>query len=294
MVRLIGRLGRSGAALLLAALLLVACSTAPKRPAEIFTGRDRAADQLELANQEADRGNYTAALEQLAEARRLALSTDDPPLIVRTGLSLGNILYFLGRREEADEAWQAALAEAGRVGDRELEAICYIYLERAKLLDHLAGTRKADPAAIRDRVQTELGAVKTDSLAQALGWHVIGLAEKELGRWDAAVEALNKALAIHEKGNYLEQAAYDWYLIASVWSVAKDYAKALAALEQALALDRRAENAYGLGSDWFALAEVYTRAGRQSEAQAAYRRAVDIFRAGGFEDAAAQAEARLR
>jgi tetratricopeptide (TPR) repeat protein len=126
-------------------------------------------------------------------------------------------------------------------------------------------------------VRVALARIKNDALGEALGWTVIGLAEKELRRFAEAENALKKALAIHVGGNYLEQAAIDWYLIASVHSVAGNYDAALDALEQALAYDRRSENSYGLGKDWLARGDVLSKAGRRSEATAAWHRAGEIF-----------------
>lgn len=267
-----------------------ACSSAPKQPAQTRLARDAAAVQLEQANREADRGNYALALSLASEARRLAVSVDDPALRIRTGLSMGNSLFFLGRREEADEAWRAAREEAEAGGDAELAAISRIYRARGDLLSLIipvdgarGGVTPGETIAdIRVRVQAELGAVTTDRLSAALGWIVIGLAEKELGRYREAEEALRKALAIHDKELYLEQAAYDWYLIASVFSVAGQYDDALAALEEALRFDRRAENSYALGQDWLAMGDVYTKAGKRDLAARAYHRAAEIFRSGGF------------
>jgi tetratricopeptide (TPR) repeat protein len=271
-----------------------ACSSAPKRPAEVFLVREAAASQLEQANQKADRGNYNAALSLAAEARRMAVSVDDPSLRIRTALSMGNSLFFLGRREDADAAWRTALDDAETEGDAELAAITRIYRARGELLSALApadgGTTGggAGIEGIRSRVQAELGLLKTDRLALALGWTVIGLAEKELGRYREAEDALRKALAIHEGERYLERTAYDWYLIASVFSVGGRYDDAIAALQEALKFDRRAENSYGLGKDWLAIGDVYSRAGKHDQARSAYQRSAGIFRAGDF---AAEAEA---
>jgi tetratricopeptide (TPR) repeat protein len=111
---------------------------------------------------------------------------------------------------------------------------------------------------------------------------VIGLAEKENRRFTEAEDAVKRALAIHEKDNYLEYAAYDWYLIASIRSVAGRYGEAAAALEEALALDRRAENSWGLAMDWRALGEVYRKQGRTAEAEAAGARSGEILQAAGI------------
>jgi tetratricopeptide (TPR) repeat protein len=277
---------------LLFLLCLASCSSAPKQPVEVFTVRNSARARLEQANQEAERGNYSLALNQVLEARRMAVSVDDPPLRVRTGLSMGNCLFFLGRREEAEAAWLAALDEAETWGDAELAAISRIYLERGKLLTRLArmdgsAASDTDKAGLREillRVREELGAIKTDRLSIALGWIVIGLTEKELGRYKEAEDALKRALAFHENERYLEQAAYDWYLMASVFSVSGRYDEAIAALNEAMKFDRRAENVYGLGKDWLAAGDVYARAGKPAQASAAYQRAAEISGSGGFDE----------
>lgn len=277
---------------LLVMALLGGCSTAPKRPLEVFTIRKQTETQLNLANHEADRGNYENALDLLEEAQRLAVSIDHPPLLIRVWLSRGNVLLSLGRPEAAQALWETALAEAEREGSRELIAACRIYQARGLLL--AAGPRGAGHAEeVKSRINGELGFLKGESLDSALGWTVIGLAEQALGRWAEAERALARALDIHDKERYLELAAYDWYLIASVRSLSGQYGPALEALKAALAFDRRAENSHGLGMDWRALGDVYKKAGRLEESAAAYRRSAALFRALGLEAPAEEAERRI-
>jgi tetratricopeptide (TPR) repeat protein len=242
--------------------------------------------QLELANRAADQGRYAEALDLLQEARRLAVSADDPRLLIRTGLSRGNILFYMGRTGEAEEIWTAAQDEALAAGDEELAAVSRVYMARSRLLGG------AGAGTVWTQVQDELSRIKSP-LHTALAWTVTGLAEKELGRWKDGENSIKNALDIHQKHNYLEQAAYDWYLIASIRSVAGDYPGALEALDEALAFDRRAENTYGLGMDWLARGEVQRKAGNTAEAAAAYRRSGDIFRSLNLEKEAGQADQRL-
>ncbi|MDR3138499.1 MAG: hypothetical protein LBT95_02375 [Treponema sp.] len=256
-------------------VILLGCSSAPERPAELVTLRGMAQTQLELAGREADQGNYEAALEFLNEARRFAISIDNPVLLVRTGLSRGNVLFYMGKTEDAAGAWQAALAEAEAAGEADLAALSRIHIARGRLLAAPPGeTRIAEE--VRSRVKEELAAIKTDRLALALGWTVAGLAEKELRLWEEAEVSLKKALDIHEKGNYLSEAAYDWFLIASVRSVAGRYEAAVEALMTALGFDRRGENTYGLASDWRALGDVYKKMGDSARSAAAYGRSEEI------------------
>ncbi|MDR1248391.1 MAG: hypothetical protein LBK63_03715 [Treponema sp.] len=259
--------------LLCAALPVLGCSSLPKGQPEARTQRRAAAAQLEAADKETDRGNYAGALALAGEARRFAVSADDPALIIRSTLSRGNSLSFLGRADEAQAAFDSALAEAERIRDTGLAALCRVYIARRLLL---AGGGNVEE--IRDQVKREIALIKTDQNALALGWTVIGLAEKELGNWADAERGIKTALDIHVKGGYLALAAYDWYLAASIRSVSGRYQSALDALEEALSYDRRAENTYGLGMDWKAMGDVYKREGKDGAADIAYRRAAEIFR----------------
>ncbi|MDR2630792.1 MAG: tetratricopeptide repeat protein, partial [Spirochaetaceae bacterium] len=215
--------------------------------------------------------------------------TDRPPLLIRVWLSQGNVLFALGRVEEGRSLWNAALAEADRAGEAELTAACRIYLARGDLL---LAEGAGIPEQVIATVTEAMARLTADKLHRALALTVIGLAEKELRHWTEAEKALKAALDIHEKERYLELAAYDWYLIASVFSVSGQYDPALEALSRALALDRRAENSYGLGMDWLALGDVSLKAGRSDGAAAAYRRSAEIFRAVGLEKEAAEAGRR--
>ena len=275
---------------LLGILLCAACSALPKASGDVFEVRNQAESQLDLGNQQADRGNYETALLVLRESRRLAVSADDPSLRVRTGLSLGNVLFALGRGEEAAAEWEAALGEAEKRGNRELIAVCRIHLARGRLLAP-AGGGPSSPQSVRDEVNREMAEVK-DRPYTAFAWMVIGLAEKGLGRYAGAEAALRRSLDIHEKDLYFEQAAYDWFLIASFRSLAGNYEGARQALESAMALDRRVENSYGLATDWRALGDVLKKAGRSAESREAYLRSAEIFRSLGSDDEAAAAEQR--
>jgi tetratricopeptide (TPR) repeat protein len=278
---------RSAILLLCAALPVLGCSSAPKGQMEARTQRRAALAQLEAADKETDRGNYTGALTLAGEARRFAVSADDPALLIRSALSQGNILSFMGRSGEAQAAFEGALAEAERIRDTSLAALCRVYIARRLLL---AGGGNA--AEIRDQVKREIALLKTDQNGLALGWTVVGLAEKELGNWTEAEKGIKNALDIHVKDGRLEQAAYDWYLTASIRSVSGQYQGALDALEEALSYDRRAENTYGLGMDWKAMGDVYKREGKDGAADIAYRRAAEIFRSINMEREAGEAEGK--
>jgi len=271
-------------------LLISACSTQPKNPDTIYNLRKEAESQLDQGNKQADRGNAETALVLLNEAVRLAIAADDSGLRIRTKLSRSNVLFLLGRREEAAAGWNEALAEAERAASAEWAAVCRVHIGRGKLL---SADGKAAAASVRDEVQQALGLIKSDRSSIAFAWMVLGLAEKELGRYAEAEAAVRRSLEIHEKDRYFELAAYNWYMIASFRSLSGDYPGALQALENAINFDRRIENSWGLASDWRALGDVHHKAGDSAAARAAYTRAAEIFRALRNEAAAAEALSRL-
>ena len=253
-----------------------------------------ASNQLEMANRMANQGKFGDALLILAESRRLAVSCDDPPLIIKTSIARGNFLFSMNRHDEAFTHWEAALTEAGRAGEKELESLAGIYRARARLMLIINSGGKNGVAEIRDEVNNLTATIKNDLQAQAAGLLVLGMAEKELGRYAEAEKAVRRAVEIHEKGRYLEETAYDWYFIASVYSVSQRYDEALSALNTAINFDRRAENGYGLASGWQAVGEVNLKKNQYADSEAAFRRAAGIYRAIGLEELAAAAEAKIR
>ena len=269
--------------IILLTLFAPACSTRPKNPGDVYDVR-----------RQADRGGFETALVILDEALRLAIVADDPGLRVRAGLSRGNVLFSLGRGEEAEKAWNDALGEAERAGNNGLSAVSRIHIARGKLLSPAGVPAAGAPAqAIRDEVERNLPRIKSDRYYTAFAWTIIGLAEKEMGRYAQAEAAVRRALEIHEKDRYFELAAYDWFMIASFRSLAGNYRGAIEALESAAAFDRRVENSWGLASDWRAMGDVYRKAGNGEASRAAYLRAAEIFRAIGNSEAAAQTLSRM-
>jgi tetratricopeptide (TPR) repeat protein len=233
------------------------------------------------------------------DAWRIAISSDDPSLRIRTALFRGNACFTLGREEEARAIWKDALEEAGGAG--ELHAVCLVYIARADLLSAVRASAGGAPAPdhraaalrVRQEVEKAVGAIK-DQLYTAFAWMVIAMADKELGNYRDAEASARRALSIHEKARNLEQTAFDWYFIASVRSVAGDYAGAVQALTEAIGFDRRAENSYGLATDWRALGDVHKKAGETAASEAAYRRSGEIFRSMEPEDAMTDPENRPR
>ena len=267
------------------AIFAASCSSSPRDSGEVLTLRMRSETQLELGNREADRGNYEAALILLNESRRLAIIADDPSLLVRTGLSRGNVLLSLGYIDDAFVQWENAAFEAERIPNRELLAVSRIHIARGRLFSQENAAR-----SVLDEVRREMAAITSDQRYIAFSWLVLGLAHRGLGNFAEAEAAVRNSLNIHERYRHLEQAAYDWFVIASIRSLAGNLDGAIQALYSAIDLDRRTENSWGLASDWRAMGDVQRRAGNHEAARQAYLRSAAIFRALGHEDTAAALE----
>ena len=250
--------------------------------------RFHAESSLNLGNTEADRSNFDAALLLLLESKRMAIAVDDPSLIIRTGLSLGNVFFSVGREDEAFTEWEAALGQAEKFADRELLSVSRIHYARGRLISGRQPARE-----VLDEASREAGNIKSDKLFVAFSWYVRGLALRELGSLREAEDAVKRSLDIHEKGKYQLRAAYDWYLIASIRSTAGNTDGALQALNSAITLDRRMENSWGLAADWRAMGDVYRKIGKSKEAAEAYNRAKAIFLALGNAQDAEEIDKRM-
>jgi tetratricopeptide (TPR) repeat protein len=274
---------------LLFVILFASCSTAPKRPAAVYNIQSLADDFISMANKEADQGNYEQALEYLEKAWKLAVQTDRPSLRVRVNMARADAYYSLGKTAEAEDIWRETEREANFNDEPMLASACRMFRARSTLM---SGTGK--PEDVLAIVQKELNILKSDKLFYATAWTVKGLCEKELSLYSDAEKSIMNALSIHEKANYLEQAAYDWYLIASVRSVAGNYQGAIDALNRAIAFDRRAENTFGLAMDWIATGEIYRKMGNENRVADSFERAVEILRVMGKEAEAYEIKQRIK
>ena len=290
----------SGSLILIA--FFSACSTAPKKETDVYSDRGAAERILSMANHTANRGRFDEALLILQEARRLALSTDDPSLRIRTTISRGNFLFSLGRVSQAFTEWEIASEEGDASGEPVLAALARIYSIRSKfvLLSAETGIPEETGQAKIESSETlmtllaeEMVKVRSDSFATASGYVTLALAEKHMGRYIEAEAAARRALDLHDRNRSLEDASYDWFLIASIRSVDGNYDTALLALRMAINLDRRSENGFGLASSWQAMGDIYQKMGQPEESKAAWKRAADIYRAIGLENIALKLEKEL-
>ena len=272
----------------LAVALFFSCSSAPKNTGDIANLRTHAEREITLGNTEAARGNFEAALSLLNEARRKAILADDFSLIIKSNLSLGNVLLTINRTDEAFARFDEAISLAEKMENRELLAIARVYRARGMLI-----SKRASASVVMIEVNREAPNIKSDRLNIALTWQLGALCFIELGNFTQAEAALRQSLDIHLRIRYLEGASYDWYMIGFVRSMAGNATGALQALEESITIDRRIENSWGLASTWRAMGDIHRRAENNDKALECYRHSRAIFEAMGNIREAAEIDRRI-
>jgi len=269
-------------------MLIFSCSSVPKNPGDVNVIRKQTEKDFAVANAEAGRGNYEIAQTIMEECKKKAILADDWGLIIRCGLSLGNVLFSLGHNDAAFSEWDNTIQLAQKHGDLELLSVSKIYYARGRLV-----SGAAEAKTVLDEVNRESANIKKDKLYLAFSWQVKGLSCRALGSMQEAENAFKQSLSIHEKERYLDNASYDWYNIASIRSMSGNSQGALDALTAAIKLDRRVENSWALAANWRAMGDVYRKMGNNQEAKDAYLRAKEILNAMGRYGDAADIDKRM-
>jgi tetratricopeptide (TPR) repeat protein len=269
---------------LVSLLFVLGCSSAPERPLEIDNIRSMAEAQLDLANRDIDHGNYGNALELLGEARRIAVSSDNPSLRIRTNLSLGNVLFYQGRAREAFRLWLATLTEAEQEESVELAAVCRIHIDRGRLFRAAAaGNAAILPEDRPGRPDGENGGAEAGTAAEAEA-EAAGAAER--GRRNRRRQQFspgNVSVAQSVRDSVIGEMAVikDRQYTALAWTVAAlaerelgNYAEAEAAVRRALSIHEKDRYLEQAAYDWYLVASIRSTGGMYPAAEAAVTEAI--------------------
>ncbi|MCK9171814.1 MAG: hypothetical protein M0P01_15500 [Treponema sp.] len=294
-------------------ILLVSCSSAPKRPMLVTATADKAETLYKTANSELAAGMTENAGNHLDQAYTLALSIDNTDLLCKIMLSCitkelqtqdgspagtGSIppvstgtqgtgpgIIHIGGN--ADGLLKAARKAASRSADREkLEAVCSLYEARI-LLSKITPDDTADKiTAVHALLDAQKTILKNEPYYLAYLYVTNGDAYLSAGNYAEAALCFETAADIHTKNRYLQETGFDWYSAARAYSHAGNKSTALTAIYKALAYDRDAENTAAIGADYYAAAliltkETYSNTEKEQALESAYR-ASEIYQAGGF------------
>jgi tetratricopeptide (TPR) repeat protein len=270
-------------------IIFVSCSTAPKNSGDITQLRRLAEKEITDANNLVRRGHLLSAHALLAGCKQRAILIDNWSLIIRSSLALGNVMLSIeNKKNDAIKEFEEAVALADMLNDKELIAVSNIYLIRSNII---LGSAPAN--SMLTDIEKYAADIKSE-LYKAFSWQVKGLVQLRNKNYTDAEKSIETSLAIHIKANYLENAAYDWYTIASIRFLNDKGEEAIKALDEAIAIDRRIENSWGLAADWRAKGDVYSKmTGKGREARQAYERSMAIYTALNNKDDAGEIDRRI-
>ena len=248
-------------AVLAAVLLLAACSSAPKKADEATDVKNRAAEAAQFGNSYYRQGRYDLALQFFTQALNENLSVDNEPGVVQSYNSIGRVYLAVGMIGEAESAFLRAAAIAVRLGG-EPQFVTSNNLGELYL-------RQGDAATALATFERVLGGPLAGMPPAQVGllYHNLGCASKATGDLVKAMEWLKKALAVNLDEKLYEEAAADYYMIASVHSKQGALEEAAKNAELALTLDKQIESSPGIAKDLYALGLI---ANKRRDAAAAY------------------------
>jgi tetratricopeptide (TPR) repeat protein len=260
------------AALLATLLAAGSCSSTPRRPDTVVVTRNRAAEATASGNSYFRQGRYDLALRFFTQALELNTSVDNLEGIVQSANSIGKVSMALGDLDGAEQLFTRAREQAG--SSRELAALCEGNLGELAM-------RRGDydkALAIFDGILAG-AAGKTGGLPDelyALILHNRGTAHKNLGDGARAREDLSRSLALNLAAKRVEEAAADYYALASLDTREGLFESAKQNALQALNLDKQVENSLGIAKDLYALGVVSSRLGDTASAYDYFRRSYQV------------------
>ena len=268
--------GQATAAALLAALLLVGCSSAPKPKQEINSVKNEAAQYTTAGNAYFDQGNYSEAQKFFDLALQDNLSIYNEPGMAGSYNSLGKVYLTVGDLDAAEADFRNAFDVATRLNDLEL------LIETESNFGELQLARGRYSEALATFKDAVAKAANPQSLLAARLSHNIGAAYKELGDYASALEFLKKALDLHLALAAAGEQASDYYMIASVHSKQGDFKQATDYANLALSSDQKMENKPGIASDLFALGLIAERSGDLKTAYTRYVASFEVYKSIGL------------
>jgi tetratricopeptide (TPR) repeat protein len=252
--------------ILAAALVVAACSSVPRTTGEASDVKNRAAEAAASGNAYYRQGRYDLALQFFTQALSENLSVDNEAGVVQSYNSIGRVYLAVGMDSEAEAAFTKANAIAVRLGGESLfvtsNNLGELHLRRGDARGAVEIFERVVGGSLKDVPPGQLG----------LLYHNLGSAYKATGDLSRALAWLQKALALDLDQKLFEEAAADYYMIASVYSKQGDYAAAAKNAALALEYDKRTENSLGVIKDLLALGLIAQKAGDHEAAYGYFER----------------------
>ncbi len=270
-----------------AALLLTACSSAPKRSMQVSTIYSTAYEMIESANACILSGDYDKAGFFLSAAENQAMSIDNYDLLTdaslaRCSLSLSVNPPDIETAERYVEFAQGFVKNCVNPKKQQaLVALNEVRIETAK--GNLDENANVNISALLNKLEENKKDVKGDPYYEAQFTLAQGDAYKLKKDYVQADKSYTAAAKEFTDNRYLSEIGISWYKAAQARSLAGNKDDAIKAMEQAIFYDRAAENSLALGTDYYAVGLILAKGsptpGEKERAVEAFTHSAEIFTA---------------
>jgi tetratricopeptide (TPR) repeat protein len=256
--------------------LVASCSTAPAKSDTVITMKTQASQDIATGEGYFRQGRFELALQFFTQALSEYTSVDDAPGIIRASNAIGNTYVAVGSLDTAERIFLGAREQA-RSSDASLLFtttlnLGELYLARGDAQKALQVFQEAVALPEGSRTPAQ----------DALLAHDLGTAWKNLGDSEKALQFFAESLKINLAGSLLQEAASDYYMIASVHSRDGRYEEALKSAQAALALDKQIESSTAIAKDLYALGLIAVKQGDQAAAYDYFQRSYLVYTTLGF------------
>ena len=240
--------------LLLIVILVVSCSSAPKRSMQVSTVYSSASEMIESANSCILSGDYDKAGFFLSAAENQAMSIDNYDLL--TAASLARCSLALSKNPPDTETARKYVDFAQKfvpncADSKKQQAVVALSDVRVQLAEvDSQGTVNA--GSLLSKLEENKKNVKGDPYYETQFTQVEGDVYKLQKNYAQADKSYTAAAKGFTDNRYLSEIGICWYKAAQVRSLGGNKDSALTAMEQAIYYDRAAENSLALGTDYYA------------------------------------------
>ncbi len=262
---------RKAVAALGCCLIVLSCSTPPKKSDTVSTTKNQAAQDAATGDGYYRQGRYELAVQFFTLSLGEYTSIDDTEGVIDVYNALGKTYISMGALSMAEDILTRAreLAEGAKPD--------LLFVTTLNLGELYLSKGNADSARATFEKALAMPAGSRTPAQTAILYHDLGTAAKNLSDPAKALEYYGKALDLDLAGKLTEQAASDYYMIASVHSLAGRYDDALKNATLALSLDKQIESSRAIAGDLYALGLISTKKGDTAAAFDYYQRAYLVF-----------------
>ena len=270
-----------------AALLLTACSSAPKRSMQVSTIYSTAYEMIESANACILSGDYDKAGFFLSAAENQAMSIDNYDLLTDASLARCSLSLSVNPPDIETAERYVGFAQGfvknciNPKKQQALVALNEVRIETAK--GNLDENANVNISALLNKLEENKKDVKGDPYYEAQFTLAQGDVYKLKKDYVQADKSYTAAAKEFTDNRYLSEIGISWYKAAQARSLAGNKDDAIKAMEQAIFYDRAAENSLALGTDYYAVGLILAKGsptpGEKERAVEAYTHSAEIFTA---------------